>query len=441
MLATDDPFELAEQYQAQRGGWVVGGLETQVFWPNRAQLLTFEGMQFLLQPAISEGHHRSLPAISLRVNGQGMTVNDGRAAVMRLATAIAWREGAKVEIVMWGGGSHPHRVGMLRNNAFTEFFSEENLHSPQSDEARKAMAYYREGLSLSNPFYSFLGFYKAFARSLPVGRERGPWIQQALLVLTDRDSIARRDELQALGTDISEYLATQGRHAIAHAERDDIVDPDDPDDHQRIYMDKPLMRHLAELAMEERLGVPARWAYEREHLYELEGFRALFDQEQLDGLKRGELAPNRQCEIPDEFYVLARKGKSCTPLGNMRLISAGMDDGKIGVRLESANGRVAFIFCMDFRNERLLIDPLAGCGLLNERRDSRSDIQSELSLQEFKFALYCNASVEIWSSNLQQRLGKSEPFILENAMPDLAGHRRIIDELKATLERIPPEDG
>jgi hypothetical protein len=52
-----------------------------------------------------------------------------------------------------------------------------------------------------------------------------------------------------LGTDISEYLATQGRHAIAHAEREDIVDPDDPDDHHRIHMDKPLMRHLAELAM------------------------------------------------------------------------------------------------------------------------------------------------------------------------------------------------
>ncbi|MNH22578.1 hypothetical protein D3C79_824410 [compost metagenome] len=93
---------------------------------------------------------------------------------------------------------------------------------------------------------------------------------------------------------------------------------------------------------------------------------------------------------------------------------------------------------MDFRNERLLIDPLAGCGLLNERRDRRSDIQSELSLQEFKFALYCNASVEIWSSNLQQRLGKSEPFVLFNAMPDLTRHRQIIDGLKALLEGMPP---
>lgn len=72
-----------------------------------------------------------------------MSVNQARAAIMRLATAIAWRESTKVEIVMWGGGSHPHRIGMLRNNAFTEYFSGENLYSPQSHDARKAMAYYR----------------------------------------------------------------------------------------------------------------------------------------------------------------------------------------------------------------------------------------------------------------------------------------------------------
>lgn len=101
----------------------------------------------------------------------------------------------------------------MLNNAITEYFSNENLHVPQSDEARKALAYYREGLSLGNPFYSFLGFYKAFARSLPNGRERSTWIEQALRRMTAGDAISRRDELQAQGDNIAEYLATQGRHA------------------------------------------------------------------------------------------------------------------------------------------------------------------------------------------------------------------------------------
>ncbi|RFQ06064.1 hypothetical protein D0O09_01960 [Pseudomonas putida] len=420
---------------------MVGGLETQVFWPNRPQIVRFEGLDFLLQPAVIEGEHRSLPAIALRANGYGMSVTEGRAAVMRLATAIAWREGQKVDIVMWGGGSSPFGVGRMLNNAITEFFSDENLHVPQSEEARKALAYYREGLSLGNPFYSFLGFYKAFARSLPNGRERGQWIQQALLRMTDREAISRREELQAQGDNISEYLATQGRHAIAHAEREDIVDPDDPDDHQRIHLDKPLMRHLAELAMDERLGVPPPSSYERDHLYELEGFRALFDNEQLEALRRGEFAQGREYILPDDFYLMARKGKSCVHLGVMRMTDGGMNEGKLGIRLKSPNGRVAIEFWMDFRNERLTIDPIHGCVLLNTRRESRSDIQSEISLEEFKFFMYCNGSVEIWTSDRERRLGKSEAYMLPlNWSPHFAGHQRSLTGLNELLMGMPESE-
>ncbi|MHC8339318.1 methylamine utilization protein MauJ [Pseudomonas sp. HLT2-19-2] len=441
MLATDDPFDEAEKHQLQRGTWVVGGLETRVFWPKRAQLIAFEGLEFLLQPTQKDEQRSSLSAIALRISGYGLSVNEGRAAIMRLATAIAWREGEKVEIVIWGGGGYPHRVGMLRNNGFSNCFSTENLHSPQSDEARRAMAYYREGLSLDNPFYSFLGFYKAFARSLPVGKERGPWIQQTLPKLTERSAISRRDELLAQGTDISDYVATQGRHAIAHAERDDIVDPDDPDDHQRIHMDRPLMRHLAEMAMEERLGVPSRWAYERDHFYELEGFRSLFDADQLEGLKQGVVLPERKYELPDEFYVLARREQSTFHLGVMHVADSAMEDGNICIRLESQDGRLAFLFWMDFRSERLIINPLEGCGLLNDRRESKSDLQSELLLNEFRFALYCNSSVEIWSSDKKQRLGKSMPYILPtNSMPNFERHERTMKELNAMLEGLPGQE-
>ncbi|MEX5604867.1 hypothetical protein [Pseudomonas syringae] len=67
MLATNDPFHEAEQHQLQRGNWVVDGLETQVFWQNRPQLITFKGLDFLLQPTQVDEQHRSLPAIALRI--------------------------------------------------------------------------------------------------------------------------------------------------------------------------------------------------------------------------------------------------------------------------------------------------------------------------------------------------------------------------------------
>lgn len=70
MLATQDPFEEAEQLQQQRGHWITAGVETRAFWPKRAQVLSFEGIRFLLQPAERGERGDTLPAIALRTDGQ-----------------------------------------------------------------------------------------------------------------------------------------------------------------------------------------------------------------------------------------------------------------------------------------------------------------------------------------------------------------------------------
>lgn len=440
MLVPDDAFETAEQRMRQPGNWVVGGIETRCFWPKRPQLIVFEEMEFLLQPTVGDQQGGVLPAIAIRANSYGLDDAQATAAIMRLATAIAWREGQKVELILWGGGNLPHRLGVLRNNAVTEYFSNDNLHSPKSVEARKALAYYREGLSLDNPFYSFLGFYKAFSRSLPNGRERGPWIQAVLGRLDDVTAQQRRDELVAAGIDISDYVASQGRHAIAHAEREDIVDPDHPDDHRRITRDKPLMRHLAELAMEERLQVPRPETYEREHLYELSGFRGLFDDEQLVGLKQGMLVAGRDYELPNHFHVLARKGQAVAHLGVMRCVGYEMDHGKILLRLEKEGGPSVVLLWLDFINERLIVDPIQGCGLLNQNRKCRADVEAEMELQAFRWCVLCNGSVEIWTADASQRLGKTEHYMPPpNTMQDFRGHQQYMDELTALLAQFPIE--
>ncbi|MBD9631401.1 methylamine utilization protein MauJ [Pseudomonas sp. PDM19] len=437
MLATQDPFEEAEKLQAQRGHWITAGVETRVFWPKRVQILEYEGIPFLLQPVERGQNATMLPAIALRTDGLGMTDEQGQAAIMRLASAIAWREGQKVELVMWGGGSSPFPMGKMRNNAVTDYLSAENLCTPPSTEARQALAFFREGLSIDNPFYSFLGFYKAFSRSLPDGRQRGPWIATALPRLTDQRAIARRDELTQEGNDISTYLFSQGRNAIAHAERDDIVDPDAPEDHFRIIKDTPLMQHLAELAMEDRLGVANPDSFYRDHLYELQGFRNLFSDGQLADLRHGQLDPAKTYEVPDHYYVLARSGSNIARLGAMRLAGAGYEEGKLLIRLEQEAGRAVFLVWLDFVNERLCIDPVQGVGLLNQDRNTRADIESELALQNFRWSVFCNASVEVWSADGAIRYGKSEDYMLPaNYMPSFEDHQTYCAELKALLDQL-----
>lgn len=81
---------------------------------------------------------------------------------MRFASALSWRESEKVEIVMWSAGNLPRSMGLSRNNSITEFLESEHLPLAQSEAALSALAFYREGVSLDNPFYSFLSLYKAF---------------------------------------------------------------------------------------------------------------------------------------------------------------------------------------------------------------------------------------------------------------------------------------
>ncbi|MGL6403580.1 methylamine utilization protein MauJ [Aeromonas hydrophila] len=439
MLATQDPFEDAEKLQQQRGHWITAGVETRVFWPKRSQTLSFEGIQFLLQPAERGERGEILPAIALRTDGLGLTDLQCKAVIMRLATAIAWREGQKVELVMWGGGSSPFRLGMPRNNTISNYFPADNLCAPSSNEARKALAYYREGLSIDNPFYSFLGFYKAFSRSLPNGKERGPWITEKLPQLTNRAAIERRDELIQSGEDISTYVANQGRHAIAHAERDDIVDPDDPADHQRIIQDLPLIRHLAEIAMEDRLEVPRPDTYWKDHVYELAGFSKLFTEAGLEALRRGELAPDEKYECPEHYFVLARKQGKCFPLGKMRMLEGELFDRALVIILESESQDVRVRVTLDFVNERLIFDPLQDV-FFNQARNSRASVLEEIECNKFLWCMFCNGQIEIWDETGEHQMAISQSCILTNVLPNHEAHQLHLEQLNALLAQFPPDE-
>lgn len=189
MLATRNPFDEAEQLQKSVGTWITAGIETRMFWPKHLQTLSYDGRLFLLQPVLGDEHGESLPAIAIRTDTYGLSDIQAKAAIMRLASALSWREGQKLEVVMWGGGNRPYRMGIARSHGITEVLSDENRCSSENDEALKALAYYREGLSLDNPFHAFLGFHKAFSRSLPDGKTRGPWIGATLPTLDDRVAI------------------------------------------------------------------------------------------------------------------------------------------------------------------------------------------------------------------------------------------------------------
>ena len=59
-------------------------------------------------------------------------------------------------------------------------------------------------------------------------------------------------------TDIGEYLYASGRCAVAHAGTNPTVDPEDPEDMDRLCKDLPLIRAMAAHVIEKELNVKSR---------------------------------------------------------------------------------------------------------------------------------------------------------------------------------------
>jgi len=122
-----------------------------------------------------------------------------------------------------------------------------------------AYAFYREGLSSSSVYYSFLNFYKVIQLAFDEkGEDIINWIKNSLnKISSHKDALERILEIKNKEEDIANYLFESGRCAIAHAAikkgKGPVVDPDNPQDHQRLNKDLAIVKGLARYAIESGL--------------------------------------------------------------------------------------------------------------------------------------------------------------------------------------------
>lgn len=121
-----------------------------------------------------------------------------------------------------------------------------------------AYAFYKEGLSSSSVYYSFLSFYKVIQLAFDEkDKDIKNWINSNLDPNNLRypGVIQRIRELQNQGKNVAVHLLSSGRIAIAHAKPKGIraVDPDNPDDKRRLNKDLPIVKGLARYAIESGL--------------------------------------------------------------------------------------------------------------------------------------------------------------------------------------------
>ena len=103
--------------------------------------------------------------------------------------------------------------------------------------------------------YQFLSFAKVLNLRLANGDQQIEWIDLNVDSVVEPYARLRLDTLKGQVSSVGQYLYASGRCAVAHASEAPRVDPDDPDDLNRLREDMPLMRALARLFIERKLGV------------------------------------------------------------------------------------------------------------------------------------------------------------------------------------------
>lgn len=402
-----NPFDEAERLVQERGKWIVATVDPRMSWPTRMQLVTFENKDYVLFP-LSE---KESAGIALRADLYLLDRSGARQCIMRFCSALCWSMGAGIEILTWGGGAIPRPIHMHRGRSITDFLETDHLPEDKSERVKAILALYREGMSLDNPFYAFFSFYKAISVAFPKGKERARWIENALKHLDNDHACKRRDELLAENIEIGEYIWNEGRNAIAHADREPFVNPDEMDDHFRLQKDIPLLRNLAELAIEQKADVQRTHTIWKNHLYELEGFRGFFSQKVLDHLRQSTSVPDGEtADIPRRCIVAARKGPDSYIFNNMRLHLVEQVQGGVLVDFLTDDEAVTIRTILNFAEERMDFDPLSGLGFTPNRKDKKH-VEYEILLLEFQRCILGNGHLEVWDEDTKIKLGESKMYM------------------------------
>ncbi len=426
-----NPFDEAEQLVLNNGDWILGILEVRVYWPKKKQAVHYAGREFILLPAEPNiGSSISLlPAIGIRADSYGLSHEEARKEIMQFASALSWREGSKVEIIMWSGGNLPRSMGISHNNQITDYLEEDHLPIPKEGSAKTALAFYREGVSIDNPFYSFLSFYKAFSVAIEDKKQRGNWMNEKRDKLDNEQALGRLVELDVLGYEVGDYLYKQCRHQIAHADQEPYVKADNTDDYFRLQQDIPLMKNFAELAIEEKFDIKRSSTIYDQHLYELEGFRKIIPSNLIEKLKKGDsISEDTKIELPNKYLILAKRGHEHYPLEEMILAKSEWQKGILVLMFKSVTEGVELKILLDFMHEKLRFDPITGLHI-HKDHNKQQRVKEELSALQFLKGILSNGHLEIWDLTTKIRLGCSEPYLPFNCRVNFKQFESEIEKL------------
>jgi hypothetical protein len=393
--------------------WICVAFESEIKDSREMLRAEYDGLTLYIRPNMNEADQI---AVFCHIDSDSEQI---RLKVNRFLSAMAWKDGMGYRALGSGGAGallsqrdNPmFCFGARREFAYCSIsrYDFDHLQNPPDPNQKLGLALYREGLATNNPLYKFLSFYKIINILHSTSAGQKAWINTNLSGLTDSAAITRLQQLNGTQSDIGHYLSHENRNAIAHAFGKPIRDPDIPGDLQLIYQDIRLMRALAELFIEQELGVPSMRTIRREHLYELAGFKSILGEEIVTRLKTG--ASLTVEDLPNfPALSLRLKEKQAYPcLENLHFVIERCENGKIvlATQPEPIGARLL----LDVPNETLEFGP-ASLGV--DRDHTAYNAAAEICVYQFLLDYLKNGSLEVFDARGCSRLSLKNPYLPRN---------------------------
>ncbi len=415
-LDQNDPRLLASGY------WLGAHVENDVYWPDTAHTVVFEGVTLFILPPRAE----ALPAVF--VNGNEAQREELTAQIARFLSAWSWMEGRGVRVVDWLAGSQPFRFQNAKLNKKTTFYDFEHLPQNISREAALALAFFREGLSLDHEGYSFLSFYKVINSRFGGKAEQKNWIRDNIGSVKDRDAVKRLDELAPTfkGQPIQDYIWSACRNAIAHSHPDSIVvNPDDQNDIRRIRKDLPIIKALAKRLINVELGIPTTDDIWDSKEHRLAGARWMIGEAVLQQILSGTHVPRRRIRLPKRVNLRVRQRKQYSSLTNLEFKVVGARDQVVYFEICSDEKLFQLVGGLHFGEGEVAIDLLNGVSVGDDGSITAASLAAESN--EFLSKLFGNGRLQIIASDDERLLAESKPIIPTNMFVDFDRSKAITD--------------
>jgi Methylamine utilization protein MauJ len=243
--------------------WLNVGVKGSASWPKEETTLKFGGHQLVLKPAKPDKE------MSVHIALVGISDIEALTLINRFLSVLSWCSDQAMEnLYGWSGNPVPVAVPRASRQIGSGVggpFGYPFLRDLEPDKTvRLALALFREGRTVNSTPFEFLSYFKILnifwkdKWTTANGQRQNPiveGIRATLPSLKDEMVLRRLKKLRDIEPDVPKYLYGSGRCAIAHANLDPIVDPDDVSDLRRLSEDIHIIKGIAEHLMETELKI------------------------------------------------------------------------------------------------------------------------------------------------------------------------------------------